>query len=450
MKGKNFSRINKLLSVKANLTKFFAPEKTILNSASLEKTFWEIYAQFYDSTKILIPYQMMMKRILSLLKRKGQLTSVLDAGCGTGNLGYFMSQNCNTSKISINAIDNSPAMLKVAERKLNKTKLNIVFQKADLNHDLPYEDEKFDIILCINTLYATQDPQKIIDSFWSKLSKNGQLIIVTPHNRASLKKIFQKHFYLISQIKGVDKIKIIAKSILYTPKFIASLLLNALIIKVKAQKRIYHFFDLPDLKKLVENSGFCITLTETIYADTDILICAQKTAKNGRLSVEVVKKNNFIFDKIASIRYNVYCTELNSLNPKNYPNKKEIDEYDSNAIFFVLKKDREVIGMLRLVLPINGLFLMERYFTIPQEIDKNKIIEPSRTIIIKTKRGKNLSALLDEVARIWSLENGYSMWCLAMSTEIYQKRKGEGWNMIKLGGETNYHNTKSIPAIRIL
>ena len=71
--------------------------------------------------------------------------TILDVGCGTGtHLELYQRYECN-----LYGLDISPSMLKVAQKRLGDA------AKLDLGHatDMPYEDNKFDLIIAMVSLH---------------------------------------------------------------------------------------------------------------------------------------------------------------------------------------------------------------------------------------------------------------------------------------------------------
>lgn len=95
--------------------------------------------------------------------------SVLELGCGTGNNLKKLENRFFTR-----GIDNSPAMLKIAATKTNKTeylKRNIQEYRSD---------KKFDVVIClydtINHLLKFSDWKKLFSNTYNNLNENGLFI----------------------------------------------------------------------------------------------------------------------------------------------------------------------------------------------------------------------------------------------------------------------------------
>ena len=56
--------------------------------------------------------------------------------------------------------------------------------------------------------------------------------------------------------------------------------------------------------------------------------------------------------ELFALRYQVYCLECGFLDPKNYSDELETDEYDPNSVHFTAYNlENQLVGSLRLVLP---------------------------------------------------------------------------------------------------
>jgi ubiquinone/menaquinone biosynthesis C-methylase UbiE len=98
--------------------------------------------------------------------------NVLDVGCGTGSdLKLYHQAGCR-----VHGVDLSPAMLKVARRKLGKS--------ADLRlcdaADMPYEDDFFDLVLATYTLHEMHYEHRpvVIREMTRVLKRDGRLLLI--------------------------------------------------------------------------------------------------------------------------------------------------------------------------------------------------------------------------------------------------------------------------------
>ena len=88
---------------------------------------------------------------IKFLKKKSG--KVLDLGSGSGR--HLV--NIKNGKIYL--IDFSKEMLKLAEKKAKKEKINAEFKQANI-WEIPYENEFFDFAICISALHCVEGEQK--------------------------------------------------------------------------------------------------------------------------------------------------------------------------------------------------------------------------------------------------------------------------------------------------
>jgi len=235
---------------------------------------WKIYAFFYDALFELLPYQQLLNTTTSAIRPEKGVTRLLDAGCGTANLELMISRNRNDQEYLIEAIDSSSAMLNKARRKLKSCNW-VAFKRVNLNHPLPFADEAFDNIVCINSIYATQDPKRVLEEFSRTLRSGGTLILVNPKKNPKIISVLVEHLRLSMQLKGWKKIRLFARNLIYLPQFFLVILLN-LLIKSLSRNAVYHFFNMDECQELVSRCQFRIIDTTYEYGDTDIFVVAEK------------------------------------------------------------------------------------------------------------------------------------------------------------------------------
>ncbi|MDZ7798495.1 MAG: GNAT family N-acyltransferase [Patescibacteria group bacterium] len=127
--------------------------------------------------------------------------------------------------------------------------------------------------------------------------------------------------------------------------------------------------------------------------------------------------------KTYRLRYEVYCLEKGYLNPENYSEKQEIDEFDKRsgtASIIAIDRNNIIIGMMRIVpndlynpeLPSESYYSLKEY----RKYNKN-IAELSRFIISKTYR-KNIRIYFGLVkgAMLYAKKCGINNFCISVST----------------------------------
>lgn len=97
--------------------------------------------------------------------------SILDIGCGTGSLLKELSHMYPMAEL--NGLDISSEMLKRARLAAPSAK----FVKSDV-HELPYEDNSMDLVLCTASFHHYQNNEKVMSEIYRILKPNGRVIIL--------------------------------------------------------------------------------------------------------------------------------------------------------------------------------------------------------------------------------------------------------------------------------
>jgi ubiquinone/menaquinone biosynthesis C-methylase UbiE len=111
-----------------------------------------------------------------------QYTTILDAGCGTGDFSFYVAERFpQTSVIGVDIVDST---LQTNREIANKLSIkNLTFAKQDL---LVLEDtEKYDFIFSIGTLiyFSKKETKKIIENFAKVVKKDGYLYLDLPQEK---------------------------------------------------------------------------------------------------------------------------------------------------------------------------------------------------------------------------------------------------------------------------
>jgi len=107
--------------------------------------------------------------------RPSKEMSILDVGCGTGShLELYQRYQCN-----LYGIDLSPSMLEVARVRLGDT------AQLDLGDagDMPYEDGKFDLVICMLTLHEMppETRRAVLEEIKRVLKEDGRVLLIDFH-----------------------------------------------------------------------------------------------------------------------------------------------------------------------------------------------------------------------------------------------------------------------------
>ncbi|MBI1975621.1 MAG: class I SAM-dependent methyltransferase [Candidatus Vogelbacteria bacterium] len=108
--------------------------------------------------------------ILDELNWKGK--TVLDVGCGTGELAYHIA---GRGAKKVVGIDFSPEAIKVAKHLYNRP--NLSFDCVDV-HAMK---GSFDVVLAVGTLEHADDPFRMLSLFKKLVRKGGSIIVTSPN-----------------------------------------------------------------------------------------------------------------------------------------------------------------------------------------------------------------------------------------------------------------------------
>jgi ubiquinone/menaquinone biosynthesis C-methylase UbiE len=114
----------------------------------------------------------------------GPAATVLDFGCGTGNLAGHLS----AGKHSLLACDISHNMLDWARR--NNPEARVIWENLPSNwRELPFADNTVDAITASSVLEYLTDMDRTLAEFWRILKPGGCLIATVPNNRHLIRKL---------------------------------------------------------------------------------------------------------------------------------------------------------------------------------------------------------------------------------------------------------------------
>ncbi len=146
--------------------------KDIMDKKELSKKAFDKQAGNYDFDKNGKHARKQYKHILNKVD-KLKFSNVLDVGFGTGEiLKNIMEKYPDKNYYGIDISEN---MLKKAGEKL-KNEANLSLTLGD-SENLPYEDEKFDLILVNDSFHHYPNPNRVVREIFRVLKKRGHLIL---------------------------------------------------------------------------------------------------------------------------------------------------------------------------------------------------------------------------------------------------------------------------------
>lgn len=112
--------------------------------------------------------------------------NILDVGCGTGNFSIKLAHK----GALVTGIDISEKMLKTADEKAKKEKLNIKFMKMD-SQDLQFPDNHFDGVISMATVEFISDPGTMINEMFRVCKKGGNILLGTINRESDWGRLYQ-------------------------------------------------------------------------------------------------------------------------------------------------------------------------------------------------------------------------------------------------------------------
>ena len=200
---------------------------------------------------------------------------ILDAGCGPGFVIEKAIKENTGKRISVIGLDFSRGMIKRA-RKRCRIFSNVKLQVADLNKNLEFPDNSFDKVVCSNTLYALENPQRVISEIYRVLKPGAAVIIANPKPNAGEKELIREHLTALKKLTPIyKKIYHILIFLLLIPVNLVVIMINKVILE-KGKSKEYHFLGKEDLQKILQEVGFKNINIGSCYADQNWLVRAEK------------------------------------------------------------------------------------------------------------------------------------------------------------------------------
>lgn len=140
---------------------------------------WDTLSPLYDTFETIYNGKCFRGIAEEIKRHITQDDVVLECACGTGVLTLPMAQICQ----KLTATDYSEGMMKQARKKLEGYS-NTTFMRADI-HDLPFEDEHFDVVVAANVIHLVDNPDKALSEMLRVCKTGGRIIIPTYINETN-------------------------------------------------------------------------------------------------------------------------------------------------------------------------------------------------------------------------------------------------------------------------
>lgn len=109
----------------------------------------------------------------------GSSSRVLDVGCGSGGPALHLVRSTGCQVVGVELYD---AAVASGNRNADETGLedHAAFVQADASHPLPFEDEGFDAIVCIDAINHLPDRDRVLADWARLLRPGGRLVFTDP------------------------------------------------------------------------------------------------------------------------------------------------------------------------------------------------------------------------------------------------------------------------------
>lgn len=211
-------------------------------------TLAETYDDWYKTPKGSYLDQLEKEAVFKLAQPKAG-ENALDVGCGTGNYTYWLAD----FGLNVTGLDPSEEMIETAITKsCGSNRVKFISARAE---SLPFDNNKFDLVLAVATLEFVQDPICAIDEMFRVLKSNGRVVIGF-FNKYSL-------WSLIHRLKGFFTNSIHNQARFYSLGEMMYWLRQYGEVEVEAVPLIqkhFQFFSVPSLNFLLKRlCGFLVT-----------------------------------------------------------------------------------------------------------------------------------------------------------------------------------------------
>ncbi|MCE7699038.1 MAG: class I SAM-dependent methyltransferase [Methanobacterium paludis] len=154
-----------------------------------------IYYETHDGRHSKALYDLMITKLNSL-----DYSSLLDVGFGTGEVLSRVSQE----DVQFSGLDISPQMLSIARENLGES----VDLRLGDSEELPWNDESFDVVMCLNSFHHYPNPEKVLNEMGRVLKTGGKIVMADPWQSTPFRQIMN----LFIRFNGGGDVKIYSES----------------------------------------------------------------------------------------------------------------------------------------------------------------------------------------------------------------------------------------------
>jgi len=157
-----------------------------------------------------------------------------------------------------------------------------------------------------------------------------------------------------------------------------------------------------------------------------------------------------LMDESLQLRYQVYCVERRFLNPDDYPDQRERDEFDRHSLHLgVLSPDGALLATARLVkVNLIGLPLFRHCTVYPRERElfqeSTRVAEISRLCVSRSLRARHLGAASVTISLYRAIyqaskRNGFTHWLVATEQSLQRLLSSLKVPFREIGPRTDYY-----------
>jgi ubiquinone/menaquinone biosynthesis C-methylase UbiE len=133
---------------------------------------YRVYAKSYDDDRrLMLGDQALAARMTFVADALSGVSAVLDLGCGTGDLLCTLGTLLGEEACCM-GVDLSREMLAVAQDKIADCPHTYAIQ-SDVTQPLPFADDTFDLVACLNLLQEVSAPTLVLDEVYRILRPGG-------------------------------------------------------------------------------------------------------------------------------------------------------------------------------------------------------------------------------------------------------------------------------------
>jgi ubiquinone/menaquinone biosynthesis C-methylase UbiE len=137
-----------------------------------KQSVYRVYAKSYDDDRrLMLGDQALAVRMTFVADALSGVSALLDLGCGTGDLLCTLGTLLGEEAYCI-GVDLSREMLAVAQDKIADCPSTSVVQ-TDVTQPLPFADETFDLVACLNLLQEVSAPTLVLEEVYRILKPGG-------------------------------------------------------------------------------------------------------------------------------------------------------------------------------------------------------------------------------------------------------------------------------------